>query len=272
MRVIDRHREGEVVAEDSAVLLRPDGRATAAERVVLVEHALDVSVNTVPTLRLVCTPEHLTDLVIGRLFTEGIIAGIDEVDEVYLCDQGTRASVILGCCRGDFSRRGVETVPSCCTGNRAYNRYFTSDARPQPVEPIAWDPSWVFGAARVFADDSPLHRATTGTHSCYLMVGGDLLVCREDLGRHNAFDKTVGAALRQEIDLRQALVFSSGRLPVDMVMKAIRAGIPLLATKAVPTDETVRLAREFGLTLVCQARPDSAVVYHDPLGCAAARS
>ena len=76
-------------------------------------------------------------------------------------------------------------------------------------------------------------------------------------------------ALRQEIDLRQALVFSSGRLPVDMVMKAIRAGIPLLATKAVPTDETVRLAREFGLTLVCQARPDSAVVYHDPLGCAA---
>ncbi|MCI8452514.1 MAG: formate dehydrogenase accessory sulfurtransferase FdhD [Eggerthellaceae bacterium] len=269
MRVIDRYRGGEVVAESSAALLRPDGRATAAERVVLVEHALDVAVNTVPTLRLVCTPAHLTDLVIGRLYTEGIIAGIDEVDEVYLCEQGTRARVTLGCCHGDFSRRGVETVPSCCTGNRVYNRYFTTDAPPRPVEPIEWNPSWVFGAARVFADDSPLHRATTGTHSCYLMVGGDLLVCREDLGRHNAFDKVVGAALRQEIDLRQALVFSSGRLPVDMVMKAIRAGIPLLATKAVPTDETVRLAREFGLTLVCQARPDSAVVYHDPLGCAA---
>lgn len=74
----------------------------------------------------------------------------------------------------------------------------------------------------------------------------------------------MGAALRADIDLRNALVFSSGRLPVDMVMKAIRAGIPILATKAVPTDETIRLAREFGLTLICQARPDSVVVYNDP--------
>jgi len=76
----------------------------------------------------------------------------------------------------------------------------------------------------------------------------------------------VGAALREGIDLRDALIFSSGRLPVDMVMKAIHAGVPILATKAVPTDETIRLAREFDLTLICQARPDSAVVYNDPLG------
>lgn len=78
----------------------------------------------------------------------------------------------------------------------------------------------VFAAARAFAEDSPLHKATTGTHSCYLVLGGTVTICREDLGRHNAFDKVVGAALREGIDLRDALIFSSGRLPVDMVMKA----------------------------------------------------
>lgn len=140
----------------------------------------------------------------------------------------------------------------------------SDESRPAKVKPIPWEVEWVFTAARTFAGDSPLHRSTTGTHSCYLMVDGAIVVCCEDLGRHNAFDKVIGVALREGIDLHHSLIFSSGRLPVDMVMKAIRAGVPVLVTKAVPTEATVRLAREFDLTLVCQARPDSAVVYNDP--------
>lgn len=265
MKVVDRYRESEPVELCEGALLTPGERCNTVTRKVLVEHALEVTVNTVPTMRIVCTPDHLVDLVVGRLYTEGIVKGIDDIEEIYLCEQGTRASVLLSCCRADFSRQGIETVPSCCAGNRIYNRYFTNDERPANVEPIPWEAEWVFAAAQAFAEDSPLHRVTTGTHSCYLMLGGTVVVCCEDLGRHNAFDKVVGAALREGIDLRDALIFSSGRLPVDMVMKAIHAGVPLLATKAVPTDETIRLAREFDLTLICQARPDSAVVYNDPL-------
>lgn len=266
MHVIDRYREEDAVTTCEGVRLRPDGSREPVRRAVLAEHAMEVTVNTVPTLRMVCTPDHLVDLVVGRLYTEGIISGADDIAELYLCGQGTRASVVLDCRRADFSRRGVETVPSCCTGNRVYNQYFTSDGRPDAVTPIPWEADWVFAAARAFAEDAPLHRTTTGTHSCYLVLGGTVVTCREDLGRHNAFDKVVGAALREGIDLRDALIFSSGRLPVDMVMKAIRAGVPILATKAVPTDETIRLAREFDLTLICQARPDSALVYNDPWG------
>ncbi len=264
MRVVDRFREEDPVEACSCQLLGADGACACAERAVLAEHVMEVVVNTVPTMRVVCTPNHLVDLVVGRLFTQGIISGLDDISELYLCEQGSRASVVLSCCRGDFSRGGIETVPSCCTGNRTYNHYFEDNKRPAKVVPVPWEPDWVFAAARAFAEDTPLHRKTTGTHSCFLLLGGTIVLCCEDLGRHNAFDKVVGAALRGGIDLRDVLVYSSGRLPVDMVMKAVRAGIPILATKAVPTNETIRLAREFDLTLICQARPDSAIVYNDP--------
>ena len=265
MRLVDRHKGDEAIEECSGELLMPDGSREPVKRPVLAEHVMEVSVNTVPTMRIVCTPNHLVDLVIGRLYTEGIIEGIAEIEEVYLCDQGTRASVLLTVHAADFSHRGVEVVPSCCTGNRVYNQYFANENRPDKVVPSPWKPEWIFVVARMFADDTPLHRTTMGTHSCYLVLAGEVVICCEDLGRHNAFDKVIGSALRQGIDLRNALVYSSGRLPVDMVMKAIRGGIPILATKAVPTDETIRLAREYDLTLVCQARPDSMTVYNDPM-------
>lgn len=266
MEVLDCHREEEAATAWPGALLRTDAGAVAVERDVLVEHVLEVSVNTVPTMRIVCTPADLADLVVGRLFTEGIVEGVEGISELYLCEQGSRATVLLAEKRADFSRTEVPVVPSCCTGNRVYNAYFFDDERPANVRPIPWREEWVFAAARAFAEDSPLHRRTTGTHSCYLLLADTVVLCREDLGRHNAFDKVIGAALREGIDLRDAMIYSSGRLPTDMVMKAIRAGVPLLASKAVPTSETIRLAREFDLTLICQARPDSAVVYHDPLG------
>lgn len=265
MDVVDRYQEDEMVQDYSGLLIHAQGQSETVSRAVLLEHRLEIVINTVPTMRVICTPDHLVDLIIGRLFTEGIIHGVQDVERIYLCDQGTRASVMLSSRSADFTRTSLEQVPSCCTGNRTYNSYFSTNDRPQNVVPIAWDRQWIFTAAQAFAEDSPLHKTTTGTHSCYLLRDGELLLCCEDLGRHNPFDKVIGAALRSGIDLREVLIFSSGRLPEDMVMKAIRAGIPILATKAVPTDETIRLAREFDLTLVCQARPDSAVIYNDPI-------
>ena len=267
MKVVDRCTQKEVLVSHRAREVRAKGESRAEDCAVLVENNLDVYVNGILTMRVVCTPDYLSDLVIGRLFSEGIIRDAGDVDGLEVAEDGSWARVTLAAGRSaDPSRRSTPpTVPTCCTGNRVYNRYFDEGRPLEKVKPIPWESSWAFAAAAAFSQDSPLHRRTYGTHSCYLVIRGTIACCREDLGRHNAFDKVVGAALREGIDLRDALIFSSGRLPVDMVMKAIHAGVPLLATKAVPTDETIRLAREFDLTLICQARPDSAVVYNDPL-------
>ena len=114
-----------------------------------------------------------------------------------------------------------------------------------------------------FAKDSGLHRQTGGTHSCYLGIEGKCLCHMEDIGRHNALDKCIGYALRENLDLKKCILFTTGRVPTDMVQKVIAAGIPVLASKAVPTDQAVQLAEKYNLTLICRAWPDRMEIYHD---------
>ena len=71
----------------------------------------------------------------------------------------------------------------------------------------------------------------------------------EDLGRHNALDKAVGCALTEGVPLAECVLFTSGRVPVDMVRKAIRAGVPALVSKSMPTVQSLELAEEYGLKL-----------------------
>lgn len=230
------------------------------------ENAMRVYVNGELTMTLVCSPDHLVELVLGRLFTEGIISSADEVDEISLCEYSTRALVYLHDRTADFSKKSKNVVPSCCTFNRTLNDYFQKDEELAPVVPKPWRPAWVFEMARVFESDTPVHKLTYGAHSCYLAKDEQILYCCEDLGRHNAFDKVIGCALRDGVDLRDCAVFTSGRIPTDMLVKAIRAGVPTLVSKAVPTDITVRMAREYNLTLICSAHSDSLKVFSDPLG------
>ena len=124
------------------------------------------------------------------------------------------------------------------------------------MTPISWKAEQVFDLADRFHAGMPLHGQTWATHSCFLAKDGQLLFQCEDIGRHNALDKAIGYALRHGIPLSRCMVYSSGRIPTDMAMKAIRAGIPILASKASPTAEAVNLAKEYGLTLVCAARRD----------------
>lgn len=97
----------------------------------------------------------------------------------------------------------------------------------------------------------PLYRATRAVHSCFVLRQGTILFACEDIGRHNALDKAVGEMLLQDVPLAECVLYTSGRVPVDMVRKAIRAGVPALVSKSMPTVQSLELAQEYGLQLVC---------------------
>jgi FdhD protein len=101
---------------------------------------------------------------------------------------------------------------------------------------------------------SELHRRTGGVHAAALASPSGILVFREDIGRHNAVDKAVGAWLGREGGFADKILLCSGRLSSEILSKALRCRIPVLVSRSAPTDRGVALARRFNLTLVGFAR------------------
>ena len=205
----------------------PDG----TERTLAAEHAAAILVNEQPAFRVVCTPELLPQLALGRLLTEGWITAADEVERVAVCAQGLKISVQLCHPLAAAEQAGQEVPPLAPV--------------PQREIPAAW----VDALADAMGQGLPLYRATHAVHSCLLLCAGRILYRCEDLGRHNALDKAVGCALTEGVPLAECVLFTSGRVPVDMVRKAIRAGVPALVSKSMPTVQSLELAEEYGLKL-----------------------
>ena len=245
-----------------AILENSGGHADVA-----AEHRMDVYLNDRLAMRVVCTPEHLDELAVGRLLTEGLIRQPGDIRTVFLCEWGTRAKIMLSETAGaQLMDAETAAVSTCCTDNRT----LLSSERPlKPVRPAAWDPQWLLGIAERMREEEPLYGKTHAVHACYLAEEDRILCVREDIGRHNALDKVIGWACIHEIDLGRCLLFTTGRMPADMVSKAIQCGVPVMASKTYPTDQGIGLARQANLTLVT-VRPGGRIyVWNDGMKTAA---
>ena len=110
---------------------------------------------------------------------------------------------------------------------------------------------WVDAPAPAMTAGLPLYQATHAVHSCFVLHEGRILCACEDIGRHNALDKAVGSVLLAGVPLSECVLYTSGRVPMDMVRKAIRAGVPALVSKTMPTVQSLELGAEYGLQFVC---------------------
>ena len=242
------------VASVKVTRVFPEGDAEEKEVLVVREHPLAVFVNGTKFAELVCTPTNLLELVAGRLLTGNVIEEKSEIADIQFCETQRRAFVTLS--HEVSFASGNAPEPTCCTGNRQF--LTRADPNELPcLEKASWKKEHVFALAREFAKGSVVHTHTAGTHSCILAVEGKPVFTAEDIGRHNALDKAVGYMLLHDIPSQKAMLFTSGRVPVDMVEKVILARIPILVSKSVPTAESAELAKSHGLTLIFRAWSDS---------------
>lgn len=256
---MDERGRGTSSLEVSYVDIEREGAFDVTQSAVLCEYFLTVIVNGVPRIRLACTPTDVVELVVGRLFTDGLIGDAAEVRGFTWDEASGTATVTVPECvvEADAPLDEATTVTS--------HREAVGVPQPNlvPYEAASWSPETVFALYDDFAADTPLHALTAGTHSCRVAWGGEKVYQAEDIGRHNALDKAIGWLLLRGIDPREAVVFSSGRVPADMARKAIRACLGVLATKAAPTDQAVALARRYGLSLVCTVKRNRLRVFSD---------
>ena len=232
----------------------PDGRETEEKQLFLSEHPMEIFVNGAKVFSLLCTEENLLYLVAGRLLSSGIIESKDDIRQIDFCQTKARAYAVL--------KDSLDWQPelpkesSCCAQNKAYLK--NAAALPlAPLKKAQWKKEWIFQLAEAFSKGSTFHTYTAGTHSAILFSKGRGLFCAEDIGRHNALDKALGYMLLEGIKAEEAILFTSGRVPVDMAEKVIRAKVPVLVSKSVPTADSIALAEKYGLTLIFRAWKDS---------------
>jgi FdhD protein len=273
---------GRVTARRRASHITADDARERAETLV-VEEPLEIRVNGTPVTVTMRTPGSDVELAQGFLLTEGVIGHRDDVLTVRYClDAG--AVSIPGSPRSsphtynvlDVTlspgvrmpevdiRRNFYTTSSCGICGKAsleavrlISRYCPGDD-PATVaaETMTALPDRLRTAQKVFASTGGLHGAALFT------VEGEMLVVREDIGRHNAVDKVIGWALEHDrIPLGATVLLVSGRASFELTQKAVMAGIPVLAAVSAPSSLAVDLAGQSGLTLVAFLRGDSMNIY-----------
>lgn len=218
------------------------------------ETALTVVVNGAELVRLASSPTHCGDLALGFLLSEGVIRGTADVLESAQDSQTGVVSFTLSpdCPFAPAEWRARRTVTSGCGEGVTLEKNLprlSDDMR------LRLSPGFFRRIFTILQEDYSLWYERTGCiHLAALAVCGGPLVIREDIGRHNAVDKVIGAWARLETPFSSAVLFSTGRLSSDMIRKAAHAGIPVVASHSAPTSLAVDLAEASGITLVGFAR------------------
>ncbi len=255
-----------------------DGRIERKQDYLAAEEPLEIRIGDFPLTVTMRTPGHDAELAAGFLFTEGLISERSEIltldagddasggDEHLAANGGNRIRAELAPNAGfdpEKTRRNFFAASSCGICGKASIDALRSRALRTPNRRFRIDPDVLTRVPDSVRTAQVVFGRTGGLHAAALVDrNGNVLVVREDIGRHNAVDKVVGWALLQDrVPLTESILFVSGRGGFEIVQKVIIAGVPVLACVSAPSSLAVQLARELQLTLVGFLRGRRFVIY-----------
>ena len=235
-------------------------------RVIPEETAVAIVVNGGTHAVMMATPADLEDFATGFALTEGIVDSLGEIErfEVLEYETGVEARlwVAAGRARALAARRRAMAGPSGCglCGIESLGEAM------RPVRPVAagltLSAAQVLEAVASLRPAQSLNALTQAVHAAGLWSPGEgLSLLREDVGRHNALDKLVGAAARQGADTTGAALLLTSRVSIEMVQKAAVLGAGIVIAVSAPTATALRAATAAGITLVAIARADGFEIF-----------
>jgi FdhD protein len=208
------------------------------------------------------TPGNDFELALGFLYTEGILTSYDQVQSIQYCRDGKRPEERENVVRVELHpsvaidlkklQRNFYTTSSCGVCGKSSIESIRSDCNPLSQDNISLSAAAIKELPAKLAQHQTVFEYTGGLHAVALFDQHQkVMLVREDVGRHNAFDKIVGAAfIEKALPLSNAIALLSGRASFELVQKAAMAGIPLLAAVGAPSSLAVSLAQESGMTLI----------------------
>jgi FdhD protein len=265
---------GRLIARRPVLRLGPAGDRTRPDSIA-VEEPLELRVDGKPLAVTMRTPGHDVELAHGFLHTEGVIGSVDGIRDARYCDsrddegRNTYNVLDVGLAPGvpppvAGVERNFYTTSSCGVCGKASLDAVRLKTRYSPADDdvrVRFDV--LAGLPDALRQRQQVFDRTGGLHAAGLFTpAGELLVVREDVGRHNAVDKVIGwAVLAGRIPARSCILIVSGRTSFELAQKAVMAGIPVLGAVSAPSSLAVDLAHESGLTLAGFIRNGAMNVY-----------
>lgn len=233
------------------------GVPAPVDGVVIHEEWVRIHVNGIELVSFMCTPKDLDLLALGFLRSEGIIQNIADVRLVHVCPSERCVEVWLRDAQPILPQQVI--ITSGCGGG------VTFDDLSQRVPPVQSTVTIAAGqinaSMRQLLDAATLYRLTRGVHTSALSDGRRLIAQAEDVGRHNTIDKLWGQCLQAGIATADRILLATGRISSEMLNKAAKMRVQVVASRTSPTSLSVQLAREWNITLIGYVRGDSFNVY-----------
>ena len=224
---------------------------------VIDEGLLSIYVNGESLATMMCSPLQLEALTVGFLFNEEMIDSADEIGLLQLNLPRSVADVILTRDEVQLPRRMILTT-GCGGGMTSLE---LSRSYPALETDFMTTPEVILRLMRQLQGAARLYNAVRGVHTAVLGDEVRLLVSAEDVGRHNAVDKVAGQALLDDLEMRDRILLTSGRISSEMLGKARRMGVPIVASRTAPTSITVELAEAWNICVIGYVRQGGMRVY-----------
>ena len=222
---------------------------------VITETNVTLILNEDEIATIICTPEYIPELAVGYLYSERYIQNKEEIIQSEYDDEKGIINI--------ESKVKIDPVKDL-----RGSRFITPGCLSPGTFPSALDAVMcnkveskrlvtkkdIIKIANQIQKKSVLFRETGGVHGAALFNRSRLLFFTEDIGRHNALDKIIGRCIIKDIEMKDKLIFTSGRVSSAVLLKIVKARIPILVSRSAPTTKAVELSKEFGVTLIGFAR------------------
>ncbi|WP_048192234.1 formate dehydrogenase accessory sulfurtransferase FdhD [Methanobacterium sp. SMA-27] len=222
---------------------------------VVIDEEVEIIVNEMAFGRFSLSPTFLKEFIVGYLMGEGLIDTLDNIKLIDLEENTIKVEIDLF----DFDIRREMVMSSDCFGGWRNRIEFVKEVKSDYT--VSKDK--ILDAFERLRKESTVWKETGGTHIAAI-VTENTFIAIEDVSRHVAIDKVMGAAVLKGIDISRSFIACSGRMPSDMVMKVARVGIPILTSKAAPTASGYTAGQKSGITLVGFVRGKRFNLYTHP--------
>lgn len=248
-----------------------NGQRSRQPDTLVVEEPMEIRVGQHSISVTMRTPGHDFELAAGFLFTEGVIRDRIAIERIAYCTgaDAQHYNIVTVHLRPGVPfdpakcSRHVYSTSSCGICGKASLEQVRAALPAKPLPPFVPTDDQLLSLPEKLRQAQVIFGKTGGLHAAALFdAAGNLRLLREDVGRHNAVDKVVGALLLENaLPVAETILVVSGRASFELVQKALLAGIPALAAVGAPSSLAVELAREFGLTLIGFLRDDRFNLY-----------